>query len=150
MFTGGDLVVVGGGAVRQHVLNLEELVGAVPPDDGEAEAQGALPQRSAQDVPLQLGRVPGEHPPRQRPARLLWNRKGIAVMWRFFLASGHPKRLTISPHTHRHMHTRIHTATAASDMQDMPARREERERHRQASKIAPAKFRRSTFALFAF
>ena len=55
--TRGHLVVLGGGAVLQDVLHLQELVSAVPPDDGEAKAVGALPQGRVVQLPVQLAGV---------------------------------------------------------------------------------------------
>lgn len=55
-----NLVVMGRRAIPQHVLHLQELVGPVAPDYGEAESQGALPEGGADDGPLQLGGVPCE------------------------------------------------------------------------------------------
>lgn len=54
------LVVVGSGAVAQHVFHLQELVGAVASDDGEPESLGALLQRRVVHLALQLAGVCSE------------------------------------------------------------------------------------------
>ena len=58
--TGRHLVVVGSGAVAQHVFHLQELVGAVTSDDGESESLGALLQRRVVHLALQLAGVCSE------------------------------------------------------------------------------------------
>lgn len=57
LLTGCHLVVVGGGAVAEHVFHLQKLVRAVTSDDGESEALGALLQRRVVHLTLQLARV---------------------------------------------------------------------------------------------
>lgn len=54
------LSVLGGRPFRDHALHLQELVGLVPPDDGEPEAHVALLQGRRQEAALQLGGVPRE------------------------------------------------------------------------------------------
>lgn len=58
--TCGHLGVGGGGPLWDEALDLQELVGFVSSDDGEAEAHGALHQDQAQEAALQLARVPRE------------------------------------------------------------------------------------------
>ena len=56
-------VTVLGRAIVQDVLDLEELIGPVPSDDGEAEAPRALPQGRLQQSPPQGPGVPREPTP---------------------------------------------------------------------------------------
>lgn len=67
--TWGDLVVMCGRPVRQHVFDLKELVWPVSSDDGEPKALGAFSKCRLQDGALQLRRISREAP--QPPARLL-------------------------------------------------------------------------------
>src|SRR4029434_10022909 len=69
-------------SVRYDALDLEELVGLVSADDGEAEPHGALLQRSGQEAALQLGGVPRE-------------RRLLCVC----------QRVNKPTHTHTHTHT---------------------------------------------
>lgn len=60
--TGPELPVCPGRSIGHYTLNLEELfrVVFVCPDNGEAEAPGALDERRVDDVALQLCRVSRE------------------------------------------------------------------------------------------
>lgn len=62
LLTGGNLFIVGGRAVAEDILHLQELIMAVAPDDGEAKPLGALPQICPQNGALEMGWVPYETP----------------------------------------------------------------------------------------
>ena len=68
---------MGGRAVAQHVLHLQELVGAVASDDGEAEPLGGSTQverlraRPGERLLLRPGRSGGRHLTRLVPILLL-------------------------------------------------------------------------------
>lgn len=60
LLTRGHLVVVGSGAVAEHVFHLQKLVCAVASDDGESKSLGALLQRCVVHLTLQLAGVCSE------------------------------------------------------------------------------------------